>query len=404
MRHRLPVFLSCSVGLLGVLPAQAPTPRADAASIAPDYVPPRGAWAHRTPEQVGLSAAGVAAAVAIAMAGETKEPHDMRQLLHHSFGKEPHAEPIGPVFDRGGTCGLIVRHGYLVAEWGDVARADMCNSVTKTFLTTLVGLAWQRGLIRDIDDRVAAAMPAGVDLFTSEHNRAITWDHLLRQTSDWQGELWGKPDWADRPEGKSPADWPNVPRHAPGSRYEYNDVRVNVLALAALHVWRRPLPVVLREELMDAIGASSTWRWHGYDNAWLDLDGQRVQSVSGGGHWGGGMCIDAYDLARFGLLFLRDGRWQDRHLVSREWIEKARTPGEHNAGYGHANWFLNLDRKALPAAPASAVRFVGNGANIVYVDRENDLVCVLRWIRGDGVLDEFLAKLLAAIAPTNAAK
>ena len=53
---------------------------------------------------------------------------------------------------KGGAAGLIMRHGYIVAEWGDPARVDMTHSVTKTFLTTVIGLAWQRGLIRDVSD------------------------------------------------------------------------------------------------------------------------------------------------------------------------------------------------------------------------------------------------------------
>ena len=100
-------------------------------------------------------------------------------------------------------------------------------------------------------------------------------------------------------------------RNEPGSVYKYNDVRVNLLALAALHVWRRPLPQVLRELVMDPIGASNTWRWHGYENSWVNVDGVMVQSVSGGGHWGGGMFISARDQARFGLLTLRRGKWED---------------------------------------------------------------------------------------------
>ena len=126
--------------------------------------------------------------------------------------------------------------------------------------------------------------------FDSEHNQKITWDHLLRQTSDWQGTLWGKPDWADRPEGEA-STWMTRTRNEPGSVYKYNDVRVNLLAFAALQVWRRPLPQVLRELVMDPIGASNTWRWHGYENSWVNVDGVMVQSVSGGGHWGGGMFI-----------------------------------------------------------------------------------------------------------------
>jgi CubicO group peptidase (beta-lactamase class C family) len=298
---------------------------------------------------------------------------------------------------------LIVRNGYIVAEWGEPSRVDMTFSVTKTFLTTVVGLAWQRGMIKDLNDRAADYMPPGVDLFESEHNRKITWDHLLRQTSDWQGTLWEKPDWADRPESRNAAEWPNRPLREPGTHFKYNDVRINVLALAALHVWRRPLPEVLREHVMDPIGASSTWRWYGYENSWVDIDGQKVQSVSGGGHWGGGMFINAYDMARFGYLFLRNGKWKDRAIVSEKWIEMARTPGKANPTYGFANWYLNTDRKPVPTAPASSVRFVGNGNNIVYIDWENDLVIVTRW---SNALNDLVGKTIASLqrSPTTASR
>ena len=113
----------------------------------------------------------------------------------------PYNTLLGPTQARTGANGVIIRHGYVAAEWGDTARADMTFSVTKTFLSTVVGLAFDRGEIRNVTDRVATYMPAGVDLFASEHNAPITWEHLLRQTSDWSGTLWGKPDWADRPRG-----------------------------------------------------------------------------------------------------------------------------------------------------------------------------------------------------------
>ena len=177
-------------------------------------------------------------------------------------------------------------------------------------------------------------------------------------------------------------------------------MRVNVLALAALHVLRRPLPDVLREEVMEPIGASSTWRWHGYDNSWIDLDGRKVQSMTGGGHWGGGMFINAWDMARFGYLFLRNGSVEgpaDRlREVDSRWRGRR---GRQTADYGYMNWFLNTGRKPLPSVPESSVTFRGNGQNIIYVDWQNDLVVVVRWIGGGNALDEFLGKVVRAIRP-----
>ena len=78
------------------------------------------------------------------------------------------------------------------------------------------------GLIGDVHDLASDYVPTG-ELFGSSHNESITWDHLLRQTSDWQGTLWDKPDWADRPVGETPLDYPNRPMYEPGTHYKYND-------------------------------------------------------------------------------------------------------------------------------------------------------------------------------------
>jgi CubicO group peptidase (beta-lactamase class C family) len=407
LRRTLPLAFAAFV----IVPALAQTPiispttpqRGVIAPATGTYFPERLDWQHKKPEEAGMNAAAVNEAVQLAIAADTPGPHDMTQFLTNSFGKEPFFSLIGPVKDRGPASGLITRHGYIVAEWGDPNRADITNSVTKTFLTTVVGLAVQRGLIKDVNDYARDYMPPHVDLFDAPHNQKIKWDHLLRQTSDWQGTLWDRPDWADRPVGATLEEQKNRKLWEPGTHFKYNDVRVNVMALAALQVWRRPLPDVLREEVMNPIGASSTWRWYGYENSWVDLDGHKVQSVSGGGHWGGGMFINSYDMARFGYLFLRNGKWKDRSIVSEKWIQMARTPGSDNQTYGYANWYLNTDRKPLPSAPATAVRFVGNGSNIIYIDWENDIVAVFRWIRNDKALDQVVGKLIESLKTTTTA-
>lgn len=388
------------------------------AAGAQDYFPPRGEWERRTPEDLGVRADLLAEAVAFARENEATTPRDLAFAHYQGFGmREPLGDAIGPFKVRGAQTGIIVHRGYIVAEWGEPDRVDNTFSVTKSFLSATVGLAWDRGIIPDLHAPVAELMapvqalspecvaplhssgdfphPAPpFEPFTGPHNARITWDHLLRQTSDWEGTLWCKPDWADRPE---PApEWRTRERHEPGTVYKYSDVRVNLLALAAMNVWRRSLPGVLRDHLMDPIGASPTWRWLGYDNSWVILDGDRVQSVSGGAHWGGGMFISARDMARFGYLNLRDGVWDGRRILSSEWLEMARTGGPANPRYGFMNYFLNADGEALPGAPATAHQHLGAGTNMIYVDPEHDLVIVARWIR-DGARAELVRRVLAAL-------
>lgn len=409
-------FLLAALILAAPLEAQ-PSPAAAPPRPKGDrYWPEPGPrWQRRAPAAVGIDSARLAEAIAFAVEREAKAPRDLELAHYQTFGREPFGTAVGPFRARGNPTGVVVRRGYLVAEWGEPDRVDMTFSVTKSFLSTVVGLAWDRGMIRDLSDTVAryvgpvVALGAGardrraealgtpevLEPFASPHNRRITWDHLLRQTSDWEGTLWGKAEWADRPTG-DPSTWATRARKDPGSTYEYNDVRVNALALAALEVWRRPLPEVLREQVMDPIGASNTWRWYGYDDSWVLLDGRAVQSVSGGGHWGGGMFIGARDMARFGWLTLNRGRWGDRQLLSEAWVRHATTPTAPQPTYGVMNWFLNTDRKPWPAAPATAFMHVGNGTNIVYVDPEHDLVVVARWI-DNAAVPEFVAKVLAAV-------
>ena len=360
------------------------------------YFPPRGSWEHRTPQQSGMDPGRLREAIDYSLASENPRSKDLAVDLKETFGaREPLWRLLGPTSVRGGMTGVVIHRGYVVAEWGDPSRVDMTHSVTKTFLTTVVGLAWSRGMIHDLADPVRRYFPTP-ELFESPHNAPITWDHLLRQTSDWSGTLWGIPDWADRPEGATPADHPHRVLHEPGTHFKYNDVRVNLLALAALQVWRQPLPEVLRRQVMDPIGASDTWHWEGYGNSWVDIGGRRIQSVTGGGHYGGGMFINAWDMARFGYLFLEGGRWAGRQIVPERWIALARTPGPANPAYGFANWYLNPGRRELPSTPEDSVTFVGNGENVVYMDRANDLVVVVRWIQPKS-LDAFLGKVIGAL-------
>ncbi|MCU0400051.1 MAG: beta-lactamase family protein [Algoriphagus sp.] len=370
-------------------------------AFAQTYFPEKNTWQSKSPQELGINPGKIQEAIQFAVTHESKENPNLKMAHYEgAFGREPFGFPVGPMKERGPATGLIIYKGYVIGQWGDPSRVDLTFSVAKSFLSTTAGLAVAEGLIKSEKDLVYPYMgpiypydPYRMmmnkadhldqedvfDLFGTEHNRKITWEHLLRQTSDWEGTLWGKPDWADRP-SEGVKQKRTRSQNEPGTVYEYNDTRVNVLALALLNVWRKPLPVVLREKIMDPIGASPTWRWTGYENSYVNMDGQLIQSVSGGSHWGGGMMLSAWDQARFGYLTLRNGNWNGKQLIPKSWIDLSRTPTSANSGYGFMNYFLNNDLKEVPAAPKSAFLHIGAGTNMIYVDQENDLLIVARWI------------------------
>ena len=382
------------------------------------YFPSQDKWETKLPTYFNIDSNKINQAITFAKENETKFPKNLRLSQAMQYGRAPYSDIIGPMESRGPVGGIIIYKGYIIASWGNPNAVESVNSITKSMVSTVVGLAVENGLIKNINDPVYTYLPPielvngeGVTAdqnplaktsfiypFETEHNRKINWDHLLRQTSDWEGVLWGKPDWADRP-SNNPEEWTTRQRNEPGTVFKYNDTRVNALALATTAVLRKPLPEVLREQIMNPIGASNTWAWTGYNNAWIVLDGKMIQSVSGGGHFGGGLFMNTYDMARFGLLTLRKGNWNGKQLISEEWIKKSLTPTKASSDYGFMNYFLNTDKKMYPSAPASAFTHVGNGTNAIYVDPEHDLVVVVRWIE-DKQIDGFLKILLSAL-PTK---
>jgi len=352
---------------------------------AQDYYPPAGKWERKSPIEMGFNVTKLETAVQFARDNEYTGSRDLRIAILEGFQREPYHEIVGPTRKRGGPAGLIIRNGYIVAEWGDIERVDMTFSVTKSYLSTVAGLAIDMGLINSVDDKMSEYVWDGT--FEGEHNEQITWEHLLNQSSDWSGDLFGMRDWADRPPAEGGIDdWKNRKLNKPGTFYKYNDVRVNVLAYSLLQVWRKPLPQVLKEHIMDPIGASTTWRWYGYEDSWVNVDGTWVQSVSGGGHSGGGIFINTMDHARFGLLFLRKGKWEAQQLFTEEWIRIATEPSPANESYGYM-WWLSED----------IYYAAGFGGNYIIICPDHDMVIVTRWLE-PSERPEFIRMVKDAIA------
>lgn len=351
-------------------------------------------WEERSSDELGFDPTALDEALQFAIDNENSVDRDLRIAILEAFSREPYHEIGGPVKERGGPAGMIIKDGYIAASWGDLDRVDMTFSVTKSYLSTVAGLAVDHNLIQSVDERVNQYVWDRT--FDGEHNSKITWEHLLNQSSDWYGTLFGIQDWGDRPpRGSGIDDMRFRELNEPGTYFKYNDVRVNLLAYSLLQVWREPLPVVLRKEVMDPIGASTTWRWYGYDQSWTEVDGMKVQSVSGGGHNGGGMFINTLDQARFGLLFARSGEWNGEQLISEAWIEAARAPSDPNSNYGYMWWTLKGDTD-WGDVPDHLYYAAGFGGNYIIVDDENDLVIVTRWL-DSSQLGDFVKQIYAAM-------
>ena len=341
------------------------------------------------------------AAIEYAISHEVDWPRDpaadpVRWGVHHP-DPPPYNRLLGPVHERGGVSGVVLQHGQELCRWGTPERADLTFSVAKTYLALIAGLAYRDGLMPDPNQAIVELLP-GIG-FDSPHNRRITWTHLLTQVSEWEGHCLGLPDTVDRyrqvahdPKKVQGIKGSARPLQAPGGYWEYNDVRINQLSLALLHLWNEPLPDVFRREILQPLGSGVGFEWRGYDDAWVDLPArggrtaQRVQSVPGGTHWGGGVSISALDQARVAQLLLQGGRWRvdgkDRSLLPADWVQAMTHPCPLAPFYGMLTW-LNPEGHNFPGASEQAWFMVGAGGHYVWIEPALDAVIVVRWLSSD---------------------
>ena len=364
------------------------------AAPAPVYYPPPGAWQKKAATELGMDQAALDAAVQYAQTRESTRAmdfSDQERIFGSMLGSVPTI--------RAHTNGVVIYKGYLVAEFGDTTWADPTYSVAKSMLATVAGLAVRDGKLTNLDEPVGRTVKDGG--YDSPRNSLVTWKMHLQQETEWEGEMFGKKD--DFVGTKAFGDGERKPRELkrPGTFYEYNDVRINRLGQSLLRTFKKPVPEVFRDEVMNVIGASNTWRWVPYHNSYVEVDGKRMASVSGGTRWGGGVWINAVDMARFGYLWLRGGKWGDRQIVPPDYVKAAIAPSAHGPDYGYL-WWLNTQGKNYPGLPANAYGARGAGSNTITILPDQDLVVVWRWHAGNEA--EFVKRVMAAIKPAGTAR
>lgn len=381
MRRLVAAFV---VGVIGWVAAAA---QGAGAAQNTAYFPPKGEWARKAPAEVGMDAAKLQEAVAFAQSRESSRAMDFSDQ-EKIFGSL-----LGPIpKTRAKTNGLVIRRGYVVAEFGETTAKDPTYSVAKSMLATVAGVAVREGRIPSVDQPVGALVTDGG--YASPRNALVTWKMHLQQESEWEGEMWGKPH--DFVGTAAFGQGERKPRELqrPGTYYEYNDVRINRFSLSLLRVLQKPVPEVFRDEVMNVIGASDDWEWIPYHNSYVEMNGRKTPSVSGGTRWGGGVWIHSWDMARFGYLWLRGGRWGTRQIVPPAYVKAALTPSAHGPDYGYL-WWLNTQGKNYPGLPANVFGARGAGSNTITISPDHDLVVVWRWHAGNEA--EFVRRVIAAI-------
>lgn len=269
-----------------------------------------------------------------------------------------------------GGRGCVVRHGVMVFSWGDAAKASDLASAFKPVLSTLMLLAVQEGKIAGVDAPVADVEPR-LRTLNGGKDAGITWRHLASQTSGY--------GWSERP----------------GEAYAYNDFAITLYYDTLIHrVWATNNTEVLRRRLAEPLGFEDAYSFNAF----------------GTNNRPGRLALSCRDFARFGLLYLRHGRWRDRTVVSSNLVDLAihsplppRTPltrgidadmlpGQRSMGGGKNitpvgpgcysfNWWLNTTNAAgqrlFVDAPADTYVASGHGGKRALVIMPSlDLIAV----------------------------
>ena len=162
------------------------------------YFPSKGNWEAKLPSDFNYNSDKIQKAIDFVIANQNNGDKDLRVEILKGFSTEPYHSIKGPTKKRGETNGLIIKDGYIIASWGDTKRVDMTFSVTKSYLSAVTGIAVDKNLIRSEKDFVSNYV--WDKTFDGEKNSLITWEHLLNQSSDWFGNLFGINHWEDRPD------------------------------------------------------------------------------------------------------------------------------------------------------------------------------------------------------------
>ncbi len=285
------------------------------ASIAAYYPPATGEWERADAQKTGWSPAGLEKLTSLVGANKSATFMMLAQgrvLVESYFGPATAATAL------------------------DVA------SVQKSVVSTLLGMAREKGLLT-LDDPVAKYLPPGWSRATPAEEAAITIRHLMTHSS-----------------GLDPETLKKVT--APGAKFDYNTDAYQKLRPLLEKATGKSINEVTRTWILDPIAAGASAKWVT----------RSEKDATGAVQWG--LELTARDMARFGLMSLRRGRWQAGQLINQAWYDEAWAPSRVNTEYGLLWWLLGKSRPKVKDAPDDWVAALGARDQKIYVIPSLDLV------------------------------
>jgi len=253
---------------------------------------------------------------------------------------------------------MIVADGIVVDQWGETTRKFNVHSVRKSLLSALIGIAEAEGTI-DLD---ATLEDFGIDDrqgLTDSERQATLLDLLGSRSGIYHpANLVGEAD---------SARWPERGSHAPGTFWHYSNWDFNATGAIFEQETGRGIFEAFDEEIVKPIGMEDYGPRDGMYEPRSGFGGAQGRSVSKYPAYV--FRMSARDMARFGLLYMRGGRWEDQQVVPAEWVERTtrteRAIGEYG-GYEFF-WWIAIDGKLYPGVDVGEGAYAAHGAGGHYI-------------------------------------
>jgi CubicO group peptidase (beta-lactamase class C family) len=272
---------------------------------------------------------------------------------------------------------LIVKNGSIVHEvyFGPYHRESLHTlySITKSVTSGLIGVAIDNGYIGGVDETVKALLPEYAANIKETRFKDVTIEQLLTMTCGLDWDEWSHsycdPKNSEYPQVRS-SDWVKhvleLPmRDEPGSRWVYNTGGVHVLSAVIKSRTGQHAKEFAKRYLFEPLGITR-YSWN---------TDPRGYSCSGGTR--GGLKLRTRDVAKFGMLYMRGGKWNGKRVISEEWVHASTTnhvSTVRNTGYGYLWWLSTL---TIKNRPINMISGQGYGGQLLALVPDLDLMYVI---------------------------